>query len=539
MTRSTTMKWFLAFLGLLASVSWNDASCNASRSVYGFDNIKPSANLTWTPCFEDFNCAKMEVPIDYANKSLGTTSIAFIKLAGKNATTESQSIVIIPGGPGGSGVDLLISERDVVGPALGEQYNFVSFDPRGVNNSGLVVDCFSGNTEAKQAFVELHRTGITNISSTSLEEQYYSSSIFGEWCNNAVENEQPHGYYVSTPTVAHDLLTFIEAEAEEGGRPTTDAKLWCYGISYGTAIGTTFASMFPDRVGRMVLDGVINTEQYYTNNWTDNVDLMDETIERFSGLCHSAGPETCPFWGSTAANITARLDAIIQELEHHPTPRSGAQADELPALVTCSDLKAVLLNAIYYPLVVFPEMAKILYQLEAGDATLLANSYRSLDLSTAHSGVVIRCVDSYRRNSLTTIEDFEDYVEYTTSKSKYIGDIWPIYLDNILCRSFKPNLPESMMIQDPTLKSNTSTSFPILFASNTIDGITPLKSARTMSSRFPGSVLLLQEAVGHTVINQRASTCYFYYVQAYFQGVVPPSNTTCSQEYFPFLDSGL
>ncbi|KAI1264938.1 alpha/beta-hydrolase [Xylariaceae sp. FL1019] len=533
------MRGLRVSIALLASFGCNAVSCNSSRMVYGFETIVSSVNLMWTPCFDDFTCANLEVPVDYSNKGLGTTSIAFIKLAGKNATAESQSIVIIPGGPGGSGVDLLLSERDLVGPALGEQYNFVSFDPRGVNNTGLTMDCFSGNTEARQTFVELHRTGITNVSSTSLEDQYYSSSIFGEWCNNAVKHEQPHGYYVSTPAVAQDLLTFIKAEAEEGGQPTADAKLWCYGISYGTAIGTTFASMFPGRVGRMVLDGVINTEQYYTNNWTDNVDQMDETIEVFSSLCHSAGPEACSFWGPTPANITARLDAIIHELEHHPVSLSGAQNDELPALVTYSDLKALLLNAVYYPLVVFPEMAEILHQLEAGNASLLANSYRALDPSTANSGLVIRCVDSYRRNSLTTIEDFEDYVEYTTSKTKYIGDIWPIYLDNILCRSFMPNLPDSMVIQDPTLKLDKPTSFPILFASNTIDGITPLKSARTMSSRFPGSALLLQEAVGHTVINQRASTCYFGHVQAYFQGIVPTSNTTCPQQYFPFLDSGL
>lgn len=130
-----------------------------------------------------------------------------------------------------------------------------------MNNSGLSLDCFSGNAEARLAFNRLHRTGVTNISSTSLEEQYYSSSIYGEWCNNAVENESPHGYYVTTPAVAHDLLTFIEAEAEAAGQSPSDARLWCYGISYGTVIGATFASMFPDRVGRMILDGVVNAEQ--------------------------------------------------------------------------------------------------------------------------------------------------------------------------------------------------------------------------------------------------------------------------------------
>ena len=129
------------------------------------------------------------------------------------------------GGPGGSAVDLLLTYRTLTGQVFGEQYNFVSFGPRGVNNSDLSPDCFSGKPEAIFAFSRLHSTGVTNISLMSLEEQFYSSSIYGEWCNDAVENESPHAYYVTTPAVAQDLLTFIEAEAVVAGRSPSGAKL--------------------------------------------------------------------------------------------------------------------------------------------------------------------------------------------------------------------------------------------------------------------------------------------------------------------------
>jgi hypothetical protein len=350
------------------------------------------------------------------------------------------------GGPGGSGVDLLLTYRTLTGQIFGEQYNIVSFDPRGVNNSGLSLDCFSGNVESRLAFSRLHSTGVTNISSTSLEDQYYSSSIYGEWCNDAVENESPHGYYLTTPAVAQDLLTFIEAEAEVAGQSPSDAKLWCYGISYGTVIGSTFASMFPNRVGRMILDGVVNAEQYYNNDWRDNVDQMDEAMEKFSTFCHSAGPEKCSFWGPTPANITARMDGIIYQLQTHPVPVNGVQSQDLPTLVTYSDLKALFLNTIYVPLVKFPVMADILHQIERGDVSALSGMFYGLN-STSDARLAIQCADSYRRNRLTTIEEFKSYVEYTISKSKYIGDIYPIYLETILCRSFRPQLPDSMVVQ--------------------------------------------------------------------------------------------
>ncbi|CAJ2511996.1 Uu.00g076210.m01.CDS01 [Anthostomella pinea] len=463
--------------------------------VYGFDTIEPSSNLTWTPCFDGFTCSRLEVPLDYSNTSLGTTSIAFIKLAGKNATAESPSVVLIPGGPGGSGIDLILPYKTVAGQIFGDQYNIVSFDPRGVNNSGPSLDCFSGNAEARLAFNQLHSTGATNVSSTSLEEQYYSSSIYGEWCNHAVENGSPHGYYVTTHAVVHDLLTFIEAEAELAGQSRSEASLWCYAVSYGTVVGTTFASMFPDRVGRMILDGVENAEQYYSNDWRDNVDQMDETMEAFSSSCHSAGPDLCSFWGPTPANITARMDGIIHQLQNHPVPVSGVQSQDLPAMLTYSDLKALFVNAIYVPLTSFPVMADVLHQLERGNASILVGEFDSLRI-TSDERLVIQCTDSYRSNRLTTIEDFKSYVEYTVSKSKYIGDIYPIFVETILCRSFRPQLPDSMVVQDPAIGLDRPTSFPIMFASNTIDPITPLISARTMSSRFPGSVVLLQEAIG-------------------------------------------
>ncbi|KAG2412177.1 hypothetical protein HFD88_009733 [Aspergillus terreus] len=464
----------------LALILFMSLGCKASGwhdpgMVYRFDRIEPSANLTWTPCYDDFSCSRLEVPLNYSNRTLGTTSIAFIKLAGKNATAESPSIVLNPGGPGGSGVELLFTYRALVGQMLGEQYNFISFDPRGVNNSGPSLDCFSGISEARLAFSRLHRTGATNVSSTSLAEQYYSSSIYGEWCNDAVKNESPHGYYVTTPAVAHDLLTFIEAEAEAAGQPPSDAKLWCYGISYGTIIGSTFASMFPDRVGRMILDGVLNAEQYYNNNWSETADQMDAAMDQFSSLCHSAGPKRCSFWGPSPANITARMDATIHQLQHHPVPVSGVASRDLPTMVTYSDLKALFLNAIYAPLVRFPVMADILHQLERGDVSALASMFDSLN-AISDARLAIQCADSYRSNNLTTLGEFKSYVEYMISRSKYIGDIYPIYQDNILCRSFRPQLPDSMVVQGPISRLDRPTSFPILFTSNTIDPITPLTS---------------------------------------------------------------
>ncbi|CAI6333627.1 unnamed protein product [Periconia digitata] len=506
-------------------------------SADGFADIQPSTNLTWTPCFDSFDsfgCAKLKVPLDYSNESLGTTSIAFLKLTGKNATVNSPSIILIPGGPGGSGVDLLTSSASFAEQAFGPQYNIISYDPRGVNNSGLTLDCFPGNLEARTTFSRLHTTGVTNVSTNSLQEQFFSSTIYGDWSNSAVKTHSPYGYYVTTPAVANDLRTFIEAEATMLGQPPSEAKLWAYAISYGTVVGSTFASMFPDRVEKMVLDGVLNAEEYYNNDWRQNVDQMDDGMAEFSKLCHSAGPEKCSFWGPTPANITCRIDQILDSLKHQPVAISGVPSGT-PAMVTHSDLKALFLDSLYLPISKFPAMADILHQVESGNVTSLVGMFSNLN-TTVDARLAIMCTDSSRTNKLTSIDEFKDFVEYTTSKSKYLGDLWPIFQDPVLCRSLQPELPDSMLVQAPISAQEKPTSFPILFTSNTIDPITPLISARTMSSRFAGSVLLQQEGIGHTVINQGGSICYFGHVQMYFQGVVPSANTTCSMELTPFVN---
>lgn len=270
--------------------------------------------------------------------------------------------------------------------------------------------------------------------------------MYGEWCNNAVERDSPDAYYVTTPASAHDLLTFVEAQAEAIGQPPSDAKLWAYGVSYGTVVGATFASMFPDRVGRMILDGVVNADQHYDNDPRDASDQMDLAFEKFSSLCHSAGPEACSFWGPTPENITARLDNVILQLLNHPVPLSGVQNQGLPELVTYSDLKALFINDVYNPPADFPGMADILHQIEGGDASALAGMFDILEIK-ADTRFIIQCVDSYRRNKAATIEEFKDFAEATASNSKYLGDIYPNLIGGVVCSSFRPQLPDSMTFQ--------------------------------------------------------------------------------------------
>lgn len=166
------------------------------------------------------------------------------------------------GGPGASGISFLTSYPSQLREVFGSQYSLVSFDPRGVNNSDLVVDCFRGDTSARKEFTTGFYGEVADASPSAPATHLSAIRSYGKWCSDTLK-QNITAKYISTPAVAHDLLTFAKAEAKAAGKSESDAKVWFYGMSYGTIISSTFAAQFPDRVGRLILDGVMDGEDYY------------------------------------------------------------------------------------------------------------------------------------------------------------------------------------------------------------------------------------------------------------------------------------
>lgn len=217
------------------------------------------------------------------------------------------------------------------------QHNIVGFDPRGVGLSGPSVDCWPGNPEGRAQFEKLYFPEIYNASSTTAGRQFAAAEIFGEVCSSIVGGSNGSAAFVSTPAVARDMLSFVEAEQKQrlakNESDNEQAKLWYYGVSYGTVLGATFAHLFPDRVERMVLDGVVEAEDYYSLGWRSNLYDADKALDSFIQSCFQAGEkERCAFWGPSVHDIRSRLDALLQGLEYNPFPFHRAL---LPVLYQC------------------------------------------------------------------------------------------------------------------------------------------------------------------------------------------------------------
>ncbi|KAJ5091656.1 hypothetical protein NUU61_006526 [Penicillium alfredii] len=514
--------------------------------VHDWKAVPSSPHLQWTPCFSNFTCAKLEVPLDYGDTSRGTADIALIKLSAQNKTKDTQDVLINPGGPGGSGVEVLLNSGTALTQIIGEQHNIVGFDPRGVNQSGPVVNCWPGHPERRAQFEKLFYPEVSNASSTSLSTQFYAAEIFGKACTATTGGSNGNASFVSTPAVARDLLTYIDAAQALSGKKEGKAKISYYGVSYGTVIGVTFASLFPDRVGKMILDGTLDASDYYNLGWKTSISDADKALDSFFKYCHQAGAEKCSFWRPSAKSISSRMDTLVAKIKSHPIPTPSSKACGIPLLATYSDLKQITLQAMYSPLSRFPTLAEVLSGLEKGNTTAFISAVTDLGLpsnpcsngtegSTEDINTLIKCVDEYDGHKFKDIGQYRDYVDTLTSQSKFFGEVWPNNANTVSCRALKVDPPKSGRLPGSILETR-NTSFPILFVNAEIDPVTPKRGAQKMASVFPGSKLLIQNSTGHTAIAS-ASSCLMKNVRAYFSGHLPSANTICQPDQVPFQGS--
>ncbi|KAF9891822.1 hypothetical protein FE257_003306 [Aspergillus nanangensis] len=509
-------------IGALLTLNAYASPVITRRMAHEWSEITLSSDITWTPCFEDYRCARLEVPLDYNDTSVGSTEIAFLKLPAEQNADSAENLVINNGGPGLSGMSFLMSSRSQLRQAFGSQYNLVSFDPRGVNNSGLTVDCFEGDTAARQQFVTQFYGEVSDASPDAKKNEFNAASTYGKSCSSALQ-KNTNAKYISTPAVAQDLLTYAQAENKALGKPESEAKLWLYAMSYGTVIGTTFASMFPGNVGRMIMDGVFNDEDYYNGEWISHGYDSDKAVQSFAKFCFDAGRDTCAFWSPSAEKIMDRLDSLVAKSRSNPDGGT-----------VYSNLVHTIMMSVYAPLMTFPTLANSLAELEKGNASSITASGSFLTLG-ADSQMLIPCIDSYGLARLSTLEEYSEYASSLIDQSKYIGPAMVQLNPRLSCHAMDLDLLPGPSFSGPLPPSSKKTAFPILFASNSIDPVTPIIGATKMIDAFPGSILLTQENVGHTVI-AGASDCYLENIQAYLAGNVPSGATKCDWDRIPFRD---
>lgn len=314
------------FLLLTCFLAVVDLSCAGKPDQFNWDEIQPSWDLEYTPCYGELECARLLLPLDWLNEEdkSRTVAVAIIKRPAKVDITDDAfggTVITNPGGPGDSGVvHILKNGHYLQGMVDGKlYYEVLSFDPRGMFHSTPVADCYED--DADRSFSEWQMRGFGLLGDSSAQQfrrRMAHATAFGQRCARADKGQSSIREFMSTASVARDMLAMVEKiellrqkkiagaghddgslvglELRANEHDASEARIQYFGTSYGTFLGNTFLSMFPGRVHRMILDGLVVPEEY--------VDLV--------GYIHIVCVESDQY-----ANRTPLIGVVYQSCRHH------------------------------------------------------------------------------------------------------------------------------------------------------------------------------------------------------------------------------
>ncbi|KAI0099172.1 TAP-like protein-domain-containing protein [Nemania sp. FL0031] len=527
---------FFALLGLSSFVM---ASCSKNCT---WDTISPSRALTWCSCYDGFFCAKLDVPLDYQNPTLGRASVPLIKLPANTTSPLGpyQGMVLInPGGPGGSGVDEVQNNGVAYYQSVtGDNWDIIGFEPRGIYRSEPNINC-SATTHMSQT-AKMNSRFVPDVADDFFTNYIQAGIQLGERCQEAVGGKGDAGPHMSTTTNARDMMSIVDAFTEtiDGERAAKPSHLLNYfGYSYGTFLGQVFASMFPDRVGNMVLDGVLSLDLPLGENLTSITTPADGVISSFFVYCYEVGPSQCSFYtGSSALDIFNRFNQSFVQLD--------AQKAKIENWANATDLEAALLTmktALYYsvasPVSTFSILSEAMVTLEQalifqqlptwteqiatviGDPTAAGEANAELRLGTL-------CTDQSNRWYNKTLQDLGPAIEHLREVS-IVGEI--VAKSMLGCIGWSIEATE---VFSGPFGGDTAT--PILFVGNTYDPISPVSNALAASPNYKNAQVVTVDATGHTS-RVTGNACQRAKVNAYFQASqLPGADSYCGLEAGPF-----
>jgi pimeloyl-ACP methyl ester carboxylesterase len=443
--------------------------------------------LDWKQCGQEFSCTTMLAPLDYADPDGTAITLA----VAKRAATSSRrlgSLIINPGGPGGSGVGYVGSFN-----AAGlESYDIVGWDPRGVGRS-TPVTCF-GRDELDRYFAMDNSPD----DPSELRARIDAQIEFGQSCLRESGALLEH---ISTMETVRDLDLLR--------RLLGDSKINYFGSSYGTRIGALYAELFPQRVGRMVLDGAIDIN---STSKINQVDGFERALRHFASWC---ADEHCQL-GGQRDDVLSKIKEFLDQLDQQPLEVAGgrtlSQQQGVEAVFfsmyggrgSWPELRDALTAAIFNG-----DGAGLLQLADASDRRSRDGTYGQLN----YAFPAIRCLDS-QDDSVRAAE------KRLAEESRRAPILGRLNGPDLVCSLW----PVKSAPKQPAVDADGAP--PIVVIGTTGDPATPYEYAKSMADQLSSAVLVTFNGEGHLAYGQ--SGCVKSVVDAYLvRAQVPRDGTRC------------
>jgi pimeloyl-ACP methyl ester carboxylesterase len=470
-----------------------------------------STSLAWRACGAELQCADLSVPLDWAHPRNGRITLPVIRHLASRPQDRIGSLFVNPGGPGDSGVEMVLTRGAELDRATGGRFDIVGWDIRGSGGTAKV-DCFD-TSAAKESF-----WGGLPVPTTRAEQRVYLART-AEFARRCGERNGRLLAHVSTASTARDL---DHLRALVG-----DRRLTYLGESYGTLIGQVYANLFPHRVRAMMLDGLsdpFGTARGTASTLASGLADTDEVFDQFLATCEAAGPQRCALAGHGPGK--PRVDAMFDRLRTTPLPAPHAFQ---PGVLSYNEVLGALKFAILGHPSLWPLAAAALELAIEGDGSAIKEE-AIFDASElfhrfVEPGQAILCADSPAERPTA---QWPHVVQQLTRISRIGGAPmgWGI---GAPCASWPTTGNDRY-----TGPWNASTPRPILLVNNRFDPNSPLSTARLVERTLGNAVLLVHDGYGH-LSGSDPSACVTKAMGRYLVSLVTPRpGTVCPSDRPPF-----
>lgn len=451
----------------------------------------------WKRCTKGFVCARVRVPMDYTHPEGRQLQIA---LEMRPASGKRIGAMLInPGGPGGSGLQYVQAATDSFNRSILTHYDLIGFDPRGVGLSDPI-HCLS----TKQLDAYLSEDPDPD---TPAEAQAYADSAvrMGRGCTATSGDLAAH---VSTIEAARDMDIMRSAL----GQPTLNY----FGASYGTKLGATYASLFPHKVGRFVLDGALDPKLSTLQINLGQARGFETALRSYVGNCvHQT--KSC-FLGSSVDAGLAKIRSLVKRIDAKPL-RTGSNR-RLTEGLAAAGIFTPLYDRSYWLL-----LSEALKGALHGDGSVL------LELADIYSS---RGPHGYTDNSQEAIYAISCLDDPWSIPASQVPSMLPQFEKasptfgrlfawaNVTCSG------QVAKSENPPLTISAAGAPPIIVTGTTRDPATPFAWAQSLAHELASGVLIERHGDGHTAYHQ-GSTCVDKAIDGYLlRGTVPKNGLNCS-----------
>lgn len=447
-------------------------------------------------------CSRVTVPLDYTDPEGITITIGVLRRQAEDTDERIGSLVMNPGGPGASGMVAAASMAGgfSAGP-LGEHFDLVGFDPRGVGISEPQVQCLTGPERDADRADDTEVTG-------SLAEQEAEEREFAAKCEQRTEHGEQMLAHLGTQEVVQDLDVLRSVLGDE--------KLSYLGYSYGTRIGYTYAEHFPGNVRALLLDGALDPDQDAMEQLVGQAKGFSTAFTEFTKWCTQRSD--CAL-GSDPSAATEEYQDLVRPLIDNPIETEDGR------MLSYENATTGTIRALYTEQL-WEQLNAGLNELRRGrGASLmrLADEYNERDpdgtySSTQDAHVAIRCVDDPPVTDRDEIEEAQRrYYEEAPfrdpgtppSAARDACAFWPVP------NSGEPHLPDVEGIPTPLVISTTN------------DPATPYQAGVSLAKALDGRLLTF-EGTQHTAFLNSGNECIDDAGTAYLiDGTLPPEGKRC------------